>query len=205
MDRNKEKNSTLVNAFTFLMQKSIRKDFAFPYGGVASKTITSCLESLKKIYGRLSPQRLTDYCICQVHLISNFPDSYMRRWNVKHSFGHKAVARYLDNDSASYTQENLWLKKTGMSRETLYEQFRLRKEHPLIKLIYPEYEEVTKRRMHSSEVGFYLCQLSTLLWTPFSESCRTCSNEDRCKKVTEAKYGELYRIRIQEYSKNNKT
>lgn len=204
MSRTKEKNEILISVFTFLMQRNIRKDFVFPSGRLTVKTMTSCMESLEKIYGWPSRERLTDYCICQVHVISNLPDSYIRRWNIRHSFGVKAVLRYRNNDSASHRQENYWLKKNGLSRAVLYEQFKCKKEHPLAKLIYPEYEEVTKRRMHSSEVGFYLCQLSTLLWTPFSQSCRTCRNEARCKEVTEAKYGELYRIRISEYSKNRK-
>ncbi len=54
--------------------------------------------------------------------------------------------------------------------------------------------------MLSTEVGYYICGASTLLWTPFSPACRACIRAALCRKRTEMIYGELYRIRMEEYS-----
>jgi len=85
------------------------------------------------------------------------------------------------------------------------DRFKDKSNHPLAAFIYPEYEEITKMRMHNSEVGFYICQVSTLLWTPFSKACCSCEHQDRCKSITGKKYDELYRIRIEEYKKTKTT
>ena len=65
----------------------------------------------------------------------------------------------------------------------------------------PEYEETTKRRQHSTEAGYLVCALSTLMWTPFSPSCSKCAKAEPCRRRTQARYPELYRIRCEAWRK----
>lgn len=194
-----------IRVFTFLMKITLVPSFRFPHGNIAVDNVMSCLNTLEINYQEeLSCERLNDYCICQVYNISRFDKSYLNKWKVSHSFGKKAIKRYLSNSRIRKYYEDQWLKDAGLSRSGLLIEFRDRSRHPLMKFIFPEYEENTKKRMHSSEVGFYICQISTLLWTPFSESCTTCKNESRCRQVCRRKYAELYRLRVEEFKAQKK-
>lgn len=204
METNESINYSM-RVFTFLMKKTLAPSFEFPGGGIALRSVTSGLNLLEaSCKSDLSAERLNDYCICQVYAISRFDEDYLRKWKVSHSFGKKAIERFEKSNKGKKHFEDKWLKAAGMSRSGLLIEFRDRSEHPLMKFIFPEYEENTKKRMHSSEVGFYLCQISTLLWTPFSPSCQTCKNEARCKEVCSKKYAELYRLRLDEFKAKKK-
>ena len=76
-----------------------------------------------------------------------------------------------------------------------------RRSHPFGRFIYPEYEETTKRRLLSTEAGYLVCALSTLMWTPFSPSCSKCAKAEPCRRRTQARYPELYRIRCEAWRK----
>ena len=198
-----EKNKFAVRVFTFLVKQTVSPFFVFPGGGIAMRSVDTCLDSLEKLYkSELSRERIIDFCICQVYTISKFDTYYFRKWNVSHSFGKKAIERFSQNTSGKKYYEDRWLKMYDLSRQSLVGQFDDKSSHPLHKFIFPEYEETTKIRLHDSEAGFYICQISTLLWTPFSCACRTCKNEERCKNITSRKYPELYRIRNEEYNRN---
>lgn len=193
-----ERNKYIIKVFTFLMQETIDINFTFPRGGIAMRTTSMCIESFEN---DLSHERMIDFCICQVYAISGFGKSYLPKWNVGHSFGQKAITRFFRNTRGKRYYEDKWLSGAGLSRQSILDRFKNKSNHPLAAFIYPEYEEITKMRMHNSEVGFYICQVSTLLWTPFSKACRSCKHQDRCKNITGKKYDELYRIRIEEYKK----
>lgn len=200
-----EKIRLSIRIFSHLMKQAINKSFVFPGGGITRKTMYSFIDSVESHYnGELDSERLVDYCICQIYILSMYDDALIKRWTVSHSFGQKAIERFTGNTKGKRYYEDKYLKKNGLSRESLKAVFSNKSKHPLFQFIYPEYEELTKQRMHNSEVGFYICQLSTLLWTPFSVSCRTCNYEERCKSVTEQKYCELYRIRTEEFDKTSK-
>ena len=77
-----------------------------------------------------------------------------------------------------------------------------RRKHPLYKFIFPQYEESTKSRALNTDVGYYICGQSTLLWTPFSVSCQQCAKAEACKQRTRQAYPELYRIRTEEFNQN---
>ena len=62
-------------------------------------------------------------------------------------------------------------------------------------------EETTKRRLLSTEAGYLVCALSTLMWTPFSPSCSKCAKAEPCRRRTQARYPELYRIRCEAWRK----
>jgi hypothetical protein len=189
----KERIKYTIHVFSCLMRKTVFPEFVFPGGGIAGRCVSSCLDVL----ANPCDERIIDYCICQVHAISRFSVDYLRKWNVSHSFGKKALKRF--NEENWKYSEDAWLKRYGFSRNGLLGILSGNREHPLHKFIFPEYEENTKRRMLNTEVGFYICLVSTLLFTPFSPVCRKCNNKEKCREATKEKYPELFRIRIEAY------
>lgn len=191
-----------IRVFTVLM-KQLSPRFSFPKGGVATKTVSSCLDSLETEYTvGLSLERIVDYCVCQVYAASRFDKGYVtNKWKVTHSFGKKALERFSETGKAKKYYEEKWLRECNLSRSTLFALIENKKRHPLFKFIYPDYEDATKMRMLSSEVGYYICAVSTLLWTPFSPVCRDCLKANLCKERTRSRYPELYRIRLEEFRK----
>lgn len=196
-----EKSSCMAKVFTLLMRRLVVPSFAFPGGGAAQRIVNSCVEALEARYGALERERIADYCICQVYALSRFGKGYLSRWRVSHSFGTKAQERFVAATRGKRYWEERWLSAAGLSRTDVVRMIEDRRQHPLYRFINPEYEETTKKRMLSTEVGYYICGASTLLWTPFSPSCRVCTRAALCRKRTEKMYGELYRIRIEEYSR----
>ena len=168
--------------FTRLLRAAVWPDFQFPSGGKADRQLSACFDLLCREAGSVSPERLSDFCICQVYALSGYAPSYRGKWNISHSFGRKAADRYLHYGKERRYWEDRWLKGFG-------------------RFIYPEYEEITKRRLLSSEAGYLVCALSTLMWTPFSPSCSKCTKADPCRRRTEARYPELYRIRCEAWWK----
>lgn len=199
---NERKSKAMTAVFTHLMQHSIMPTFTFPKGGIAVRTVASCLKTLETRYGKgISEERIVDFCICQVYTISRFDRNYLSRWNVTHSFGKKAIERFLSNKQANRYFEDNWLETIGISRNTLSASIKSRTQHPLFKYVNPIYEEATKRRALSTIIGYYICGASTLLWNPFSPACHACSKKQACKKRTQVYFPELYRLRIEEFNK----
>lgn len=196
-------NKDIITVFSFLIQNSIMPTFTFPKGGIAIRVISSCLEMLGGVYSEeISDERVVDYCTCQVYTISRFDNSYLRiRWKVTHSFGKKAVERFLANKRSNRYYEDKWLRAIGTSRNELLGLIKDRKQHPLFRYVNPEYEETTKSRALSTTVGYYICASSTLLWNPFSPSCQACTKKEACMERTRLNYPELYRLRIEEFNK----
>lgn len=193
------KNERCRRVFTLLMRQAGWKDFCFPGGGLSERAVSGCLETLQKLYGEVGPERVVDFCVCQGYAISGYGEEYHNRWKVAHSFGNKAVSRFTKSNAARRYYEDCWLKEHGLSRNALLACIADRSEHPYHRFIYPEYEEHTKRRLLSTEAGYAVCALSTLLWTPFSPACRECKSEDDCQKRTKDIFPELYRIRCEEW------
>ena len=65
-------------------------------------------------------------------------------------------------------------------------------EHPKAKFIFVQSEEGTKLRLLNRDVGFVICQTSTLGWSPLSEACAQCNYIDKCKRETQNKYPEIF-------------
>lgn len=191
------KNEYCRRIFTLLMRQTGWKGFSFPGGGLSSRTVSNCLEALQKQYGEIGPERLVDFCVCQGYAISGYGEEYYCRWKVAHSFGSKAISRFTKSNAARRYYEDCWLKEYGLSRSALLICIADRSAHPYQRFVYPEYEEHTKRRLLSTEAGYTVCALSTLLWTPFSPTCRVCKLADACQKRTKEVFPELYRIRCE--------
>ena len=192
-------NKYVGQVFSFLM-KLVYPSFVFPRGGIAQKSISDCLNALQKKHMTLSRERIVDFCLCQAYAISRFERNYKNKWKVSHSFGEKAIERYFSQTPAQKRYQDRWLKENGLSRNMLVSLFQDRSKHPLYKFIYPEYEEATKSRLPGTLAGFYICQVSTMLWTPLSPTCNKCPFTEKCRKITQHKYFELYRIRTEEFN-----
>lgn len=183
--------------FTRLVRATLWADFSFPAGGRTDRQLGMCFDELCRRFVSVSQERLADFCICQVYALSGYGMAYRRRWNVAHSFGEKAVGRYLRSGKGHRYREDRWLENHGLSRQALITVVADRSRHPFSPFIYPEYEEVTKRRLLSTEAGYLVCALSTLMWTPFSPSCSRCVKAEPCRDRTQARYPELFRIRCE--------
>lgn len=194
-----QKTKIVIRLFTLLMRRTIHTQFNLPAGALSEKIITGWLTDFEKKYGEASIERLTDYCVAQVYYIYTVGDRYLSRWRVSHSFGGKAMQRFACPDCARYRREDRWLEERNLSRAKLVAFVRDLDKHPLERFIHPGYEEATKRRKLSTEVGFYICCSSTTLWTPFSKACGECAFAERCAERLKRMQPELYRLRSEKF------
>ena len=74
-----------------------------------------CFDGLCREVVSVSAERLSDFCICQTYAISGYDTAYRRKWNVSHSFGKKAIGRYLRSGKERRYREDRWLKSFGLS------------------------------------------------------------------------------------------
>lgn len=184
-----------------LVKRAVEPSFSFPNGGRVDRILRHFVTELSRIGGgEFNGCRMVDYCIFQVHKNRNADH---QRALAPNAFGDTAFKKYLSMSSKEKTYaENCWLDEVGLNRSVLYGLVESRKSHPLAKYIYMPAEEQTKKRCINTDTGFAICFTSTLMWSPFSDTCsRRCRFADRCRAETEKKYPELYRIRIEEYGK----
>lgn len=81
--------------FARLVRTTVWADFVFPAGGKADRQLGMCFDGLCREVVSVSAERLSDFCICQAYAISGYDTAYRKKWNVSHSFGKKAIGRYL--------------------------------------------------------------------------------------------------------------
>lgn len=194
-----EKSKLISRLFVLLVRLSVQSTFAMPGGRLAEKQIDDALDYLTKHYGEVGLERIVDYCVCQVRQISEYGADYLPKWKLPHSFGIKALTRFVARKPGQKYYEDRWLANFNLTREDLLREIEDRSVHPLFRFIYPDYEDSTKRRALSTEVGYYICGVSTLLWTPFSSVCRSCVKSKACKVRTQKLYPEIYRLRVAEF------
>lgn len=183
------------------MQRMVAPDFVFPRGGAAGRTVDMCIGALEGRYTGISHERIVDFCVCQAYAVDGFGADYIPKWKVSHSFGRKALERFESTSGVRRGYEDRWLRSCGLSRGELLSYIADRSTHPHFRFIFPGWEEATKSRMLSTDVGYYICARSTLLWTPFSPACRRCLSAGACRERTSKIFPELYRIRVDEYQK----
>ena len=104
--------------FTRLVRTTVWADFVFPTGGKSDRQLGMCFDGLCREVVSVSAERLSDFCICQTYAISGYDTAYRRKWNVSHSFGKKAIGRYLRSGKERRYREDRWLKSFGLSRQT---------------------------------------------------------------------------------------
>lgn len=178
------------------MRQTIDSTFKLSEGGLARKAVTRILNGLEKEYGSVTEGRLVDFCIRSVYMNRN-----KRRQPINVLFASKYITMLKQAGNGMFYYEDQWLKDYGLSRDKLIHLIIDRSKHPLAVYISMPAEESTKQRMHNEEMGYTLCQISTLGWSPTSESCASCNFIVRCKENTRTKYPELYRIR-EEYERS---
>lgn len=194
-----------IRLFELLVRRMVSPTFTFKGGYATARTVEQCLDSLCKERGtEPSPECVADFCICQVYAINGFSADYLAtKWYPAHSFGRKAMQRFLSRTPARRRREELWIRREGLTVEMLYAMLRDRSHHPLWRYLNPGYEEATKLRLLGADAGYYICGASTLLWNPFSEACTRCPKAAGCRERTRKTYPELYRIRCEELLTQN--
>lgn len=189
-----------LRVFSTIIKSAILPSFKIPNGGETVRTVSGWADAMEKEYGTLSQSRIVDYCVCQAYQMSKIEDDYISdKWKLSHSFSinGKSWDRYKDTNKRIKYYEDKWLSSCGLDRYQLSGVAKDRSSHPLSHLIYPEYEEYTKSRKINTEVGCFICEKSTLLYTPYSESCSVCQFAEGCQEKTQTLYPELYRIRME--------
>lgn len=195
-----EKSKLMSRLFSMLIRLTVQPAFILPGGRLAEKRVDDALNYLSKHYGEVGLERIVDYCICQVYVVSQYGADYLPKWRLSHSFGNKALMRFITRKPGQKYYEDKWLAEYKLTREELSRQIEDRSVHPLYRFVYPDYEDTTKRRALSSVVGYYICGTSTLLWTPFSPICQLCTKVEACKLRTLKLYPEIYRLRVAEFN-----
>ena len=184
--------------FTEIQKRLVNPTFKFSQGGATFTTLSNFINSFEKEFGTITSERLVDFCIYVSHAYRNTD-----KWSIKQAFGPTAIKKFKTAAVGKVYYENLWLSSANLTRENLVDMIKDRQEHPQAKYIYVEAEESSKKRLLNKEVGYMLCQASTLGWSPVSEACQQCTFTTQCKHETQRKYPELYRIRI-EYGQTNR-
>lgn len=186
-----------------IIRKLIVHDFEFPKGGRVDRQLSQFIQRFEKLCGGdFNTARLVDYCVFQTH--KNRQSPYQRTLATS-SFGVTAFKKYQSLSSKRKTYvEDRWLEEGGLTRALLRGLIDDRREHPQAKYVYMAAEESTKNRFHNTEMGYALCQASTLMWSPLSDACQRCRHTGHCKEETERRYPELYRLRQEEYDKERR-
>lgn len=198
----KEQIKSIILVFSTIMKRMVNPSFKIvnPQGGIAMRTINTCLDSLEKIFGdEISRERIVDFCVCQAYRVNCCDTKHTEKWGVQQYFGNKAIESFISTNKNRKYYEDKWLGEK-VPRHKLLSLIANRREHPQYKFIFPQYEEGTKKRMLNTDVGYYICGQSTLLWTPFSPTCQMCTKSETCKQRTQQAYPELYRIRTEEFN-----
>ncbi len=184
------KQTTTV--FTAIITKLVDPTFKFSNGGATTKLLRTFLGRFEKEFGAVTSERLVDFCVCAAYTFRDRTPV-----PVQQVFGPKTIQRMKEQKRGHLFYQNQWLEAVSLSRNALVDLIKDRKEHPQAKFIYVQSEEFTKRRQLNQKVGYFICQTSTLGWSPLSEACQNCSFVADCQKETERKYPEIFRLRIE--------
>lgn len=180
-----------MRVFSQIATSLIDSSFRFSKGGAATRTVKQALEGLERKFGSLSRERIVDYCVASAYIMKNRDG----KWTIKQAFGPKSIQRFGSDKGLRY-YEDKWLSSANITRVDLMSLIADKSEHPHAKYVYLPMEEPTKKRMLNSEMGYLICQSSTLGWSPESECCSQCEYAEKCKIETSKKYPEIYRLRL---------
>lgn len=200
MEREERLKKHIKTVYTEITRRLIDPSFSFPEGGRSERQLSQFILKFTNVCGgEINTSRIVDYCVFQIH--KNRNSSFQRTLAPK-TFGETALQKYLSMSSKQKKyMEDQWLSGGNLTRTYLNSLICNKSEHPQSKYIYMASEEGTKKRYVNMDAGLFICATSTLMWSPFSPTCQICKKADVCKKETEKRYPELYRIRIEEYGK----
>lgn len=185
-----------LKMFYEIASKLIHPGYRLPQGGEPTRIIRTALQRIEKKYGALTAQRVVDYVVCSAHAFKDRGTN----WKLNQVFGPKSIERF-NTDKGRVYYENKWLESQDLSRSILLSLIVDRSEHPKAKYIFIPSEEGTKLRLLNRQVGFVICQTSTLGWSPLSEACSECEFVEKCKQETQKKYPEIFRLRAEYVNK----
>lgn len=199
MENEEHLKKKIRTIYTEIMRRLIDHEFAFPVGGKTNIQLSKFIQQFTVFCGgQFNDERLVDYCVFQIHKNRN---GKFQKSLATNAFGQTAFNKYktMAGKSKKYVEDK-WMAEKQLDRTYLVRLI-ADKEHPLAKYVYMPSEESTKRRFVNTETGLVLCGVSTLMWSPFSQTCGMCNNQSECKRITKEKYPELYRLRTEEYGK----
>ena len=180
-----------IKVFQKIVTRLINPNFDVSNGGESLRIVTKALNALEKKFGILTAERIVDYCVSSAYAFKQ-----QKMFTIRQALGSKSIERfYLSKELRYY--EDKWLAEANIVRNDLVRLIVDKQSHPLSKFVYPLYEETTKRRVLNQEPGYYVCQILTLGWTPFSNTCSQCKYASKCQAETSKKHPELYRLRIE--------
>lgn len=192
-------SKNLRKMFEYIMRKTVQPSFRFSPATSIENKLDECCEALAVHYGKMSPERMVDFCVYQIYKGDRLLKTKGIHFKATNYLGATAISKFVERNLNGKFYEDQWLGSFGLCRDKLISLLDDRTNHPLYKFIYPEYEDRTKLRAVSTEAGYYICFSSTLLWTPMSRACKICTFVDRCKYRTAKRFPELYRLRMAEF------
>lgn len=180
-----------IKVFQEIVTRLINPNFVVSSGGKSVRIVTKALNALEQKFGTLTAERIADYCVSSAYVFKQ-----RQTFTICQALGAKSIERFNSDKGLRY-YEDKWLAEANIVRNDLVRLIVDKQSHPLSKFVYPLYEETTKRRVLNQEPGYYVCQVLTLGWTPFSSACSQCKYADKCQAETSKKHPELYRLRIE--------
>ena len=187
----KKQLKQLKTVYSEIVKKLVDPSFKFSEGGATTRVLNKFLSNVAETFGAVTEQRLVDLCVFLAYTYRS------KRFSISAIFGNASLNRFNQRKRGQCFYENEWLNKKGLTRANLLKLIDYKERHPLADYIYLPVEEPRKERLHNQRSGFIACQVSTTGWSPLSSACNECSFVDECKRETERKYPELYRIRLE--------
>lgn len=187
----------------------IGKEFKIPDGGQSLVVVEQGIKKINQAlypYSNMADDRIIDYLVYFLYL----KREPRWRFTINDIFSDYAISRYRQQFMSENGKSginyyiNQWLDSGDLTRAALTKMIEKPKPHKMSKFIYLESEDLIKRRFFNTDMGYMLCQLSTMGWAPRSKWCQVCINASQCICATERKYPELIRLRRQDYQNGKK-
>jgi hypothetical protein len=184
----------LLKTYSDLRKLLVDPTFKPLAGGAAERTASNFLDALEQEFGTVTIERMVDAIIAAAYSTKDMPAT---KHNIRSAFSNKTIVAMREAKRGVIFYQNQWLGTANLTREALVRRLGGFAKHPQSPYIYVEAEEQTKRRKLNLNVGYVLCQISTLGWSPLSSACEECDFTEKCKIETERKYPEIYRLRLE--------
>ncbi len=151
----------------------------------------------------MSDQRITDFMVYQVYrYIDNINGSAPTHFDYRWCWSPNAVAKFRNqyfgtgNPRIDYYIDQ-WLDSIGVARKQITDYISGPKPNKWRQYIEMPSDELVKRRFYNTEMGLILCSSNTMGWSRGSAACSECNYTEKCKILTERKYPELMRLRLE--------